>query len=122
MSYQHPMILFVGSPEQGTELLNAVEPMGWWVYQPETANDALGMYVGFLPDVVVMDASVTPEAAEEVYFHLASIEADPMIVLGGDSVWSDRVTHHLPADARITEIIGCVAEVTEAEWQPEASR
>lgn len=122
MSYQHPMILFVGSSEKGTELLNAVEPLGWWVYQPETANDALGMYVGFLPDVVMMDAGAAPEMAEEVFFHLNSVEAEPIIVIGGHGAWSDRVSFHLPADARISEIIGCVAEVTEADWQPETSQ
>ena len=118
MSAQHPMILFVGGSEQGTQLLKAVEPLGWWVYQPQNDTEALGMYVSYLPDVVLMDAEVMPEIAEEVYFHLASVQVEPMIVTGGDEVWSDRVTHHLPANASISEIIGCIAETTDADWQP----
>lgn len=47
MSYQQPMILYIGSSEQGTQLLNAVEPLGWWVYQPKTITEALGMYISF---------------------------------------------------------------------------
>lgn len=114
MSEQHPMILFVGHPEHGAQLLEAVEPMGWWVYQPTTANEVLGMYVSYMPDVVVMDAEAMPDVAGEVYFHLASVQADPMIVIGGDAVWSDRATHHLPAHASIEAIITCVAETTDA--------
>ncbi len=118
MSQQHPMILYVGSSDQGTQLLKAVEPLGWWVYQPQNDTEALGMYVSYLPDVVLMDAETMTEIAEEVYFHLASVQVEPMIVVGGDEVWSDRVTHHLPTNASINEIIGCIAETTDADWQP----
>ena len=114
MSDQHPMILFVGSSEAGENLLKAVEPLGWWVYQPETANEVLGMYVSYLPDVVLMDVEAVPDMAEEVYFHLASVQVEPMIVIGGDEVWSDRVTHHLPADVEAADVIACVSEVTGA--------
>jgi len=114
MSDQHPMILFVGHPEQGAQLLEAVEPLGWWVYQPATASEALGMYVSYLPDVVLMDSETMPDVAEEVYYHLASVQADPVIVIGDDEVWSDRVTHHLPGDANVESIVACVAEITGA--------
>src|SRR6185295_2423818 len=110
MSDQHPMILFVGHHEQGAQLLEAVEPLGWWVYQPQTANETLGMYVSYLPDVVLLDADAAPDVVEEVYFHLASVQADPMIVIGNDALWSDRVTHHLPTDASVADIITCVAD------------
>ena len=114
MSDQHPMILFVGHNEQGAQLLEAVEPLGWWVYQPQTANEALGMFVSYLPDVVLLNADDAPDVAEEVYFHLASVLAEPMIVIGGDELWSDRVSHHLPADADASDVIACVSELTGA--------
>ena len=114
MSDQHPMILFVGHHERGARLLEAVAPMNWWVYQPQTANEALGMYVGYLPDVVLLDADSAPDMAEEVYFHLASVQADPVIVVGGDGLWSDRVSHHLPSHASIEDVILSVAELTGA--------
>jgi len=114
MSQEHPMILFVGHHEQGAQLLEAVEPLGWWVYQPQNANEVLGMYVSYLPDVVVMNADAAPDIAEEVYYHLASIQAEPMIVIGGDEVWSDRVTQHLPAYSHVGEIITSVGEATGA--------
>lgn len=114
MSDQHPMILFVGHPEQGAQLLEAVEPLGWWVYQPQTTNEALGIYISYLPDVVLMNADAVPDVAEEVYFHLASVLAEPMIVIGGDAVWSDRVTHHLSATTDMSDVIGYVADMTGA--------
>ena len=114
MSDQHPMILFVGHHEQGAQLLETVEPLGWWVYQPQTASEALGMYVSYLPDVILMDADAAPDVVEEVYFHLASVQADPMIVIGSDALWSDRVPHHLPADASIADVITYVADATGA--------
>jgi len=114
MSSEHPMILFVGHPEQGAQLLEAVEPLGWWVYQPQTATESLGMYVSYLPDVVLMDAETAPDIAEEVYYHLASVLAEPMIVIGGDELWSDRVTHHLSADVNVEDIIAGVGEATGA--------
>ena len=122
MSYQHPMILFVGSGKRGTQLLNVVEPMGWWVYQPQTANEALGMYVSYLPDVVLMDAEAAPEMVEEVYYHLAPIATEPIIIMADHDGWSDRVTYPLPAQADLTEIIDCVAKITNADWQPEATQ
>jgi len=114
MSVQHPMILFIGHHEQSAQLLEAVEPLGWWVYQPENANEALGMYVSYMPDVVLMNAEAAPDITEEVYYHLASVQADPVIVIGGDEVWSDRVTHHLQADVHVAEIIAAVGEATGA--------
>jgi hypothetical protein len=114
MSDQHPMILFVGHHEQGAQLLEAVEPLGWWVYQPDNANEALGMYVSYLPDVILMNAEAAPDVAEEVYFHLASVAAEPIIVISDDEVWSDRVTHHLEADVHMAEIIASVGEATGA--------
>ena len=121
MSYQHPMILFVGSSEKGTQLLNAVEPLGWWVYQPETVNDTLGMYVAYLPDIIMMDAEAIPEIVDELYFHLAPVAHEPIIVIAHHERWSDRVTHHLPAEASLAEIIDCVAEITHAEREPIAT-
>lgn len=122
MSYQHPMILFVGRGERGNQLLDAVEPMGWWVYQPQTTNEALGMYVSYLPDVVLLDAEAAPEIVEEVYYHLAPMATEPIIVIADHDSWSDRVTYHLPAQADLMDIIDCITKITNADWQPETSQ
>ena len=114
MSAEHPMILFVGHAIQGAQLLESVEPLNWWIYQSHTANEALGMYVSYLPDLILMNADAEPDIAEEVYFHLASVQAEPIIVISDDEVWSDRVSHHLPSNARVEEIVACVAEVSGA--------
>lgn len=70
---------------------------------------------------MVINAEAVPDIAENVCFHLAPIATEPIVVIADHDVWSDRVTHHLPADARVTDIIACIAEITEADWLPEAS-
>lgn len=87
MSAQHPFILFVGNPGRGEDLLNRVESLGWWVYLPEDDLEALGMYITYAPDVVVLDAEAAPEIAANVYHHLSSVHAAPLLVLTSDSTW-----------------------------------
>lgn len=88
MSAQHPFILFVGNPGRGEDLLTTVEPLGWWVYTPEDDLEALGMYITFAPDVVVLDAEAAPEIAANVYHHLSSVHAAPLLVLTSDANWN----------------------------------
>ena len=43
--------------------------------------DALAAYIFFYPDVVVLDAGSDPETAREVFRHLDSIGAGPLLIL-----------------------------------------
>ena len=51
MSEQHPMILFVGHPEHGAQLLESVEPMGW----VELAAQALDAFTAGLSTTDLVD-------------------------------------------------------------------
>ncbi len=95
MSAQHPFILFVGNPGRGEDLLNRVESLGWWVYLPEDDLEALGMYITYAPDVVVLDAEAAPEIAVNVYHHLSSVHAAPLLVLTSDSTWDAGVSNDI---------------------------
>ncbi len=87
MSLQHPLILYVGDAQPGQSLLDVVENAGWWVYQPTETLEALGMYITYMPDAVVINTSTQPDFTGEVYEHLRSIEARPLLVLTDDPAW-----------------------------------
>ncbi len=91
MSLQHPNILYVGNVAAGKVLLQTVTPDGWWVYQPSETLEALGIYITYLPDITVIDASVQPDFTGEVYEHLRSIQAQPLLVLTNDPTWNAQI-------------------------------
>lgn len=88
MSLQHPLILYVGDAQAGQALQDAVQNAGWWVYQPTETLEALGMYVTYMPDVVVINAATQPDFTGEVYEHLRSVDARPLLVLTDDPAWN----------------------------------
>ncbi|MBL8162786.1 MAG: hypothetical protein JNJ61_12435 [Anaerolineae bacterium] len=87
MSRQHPLVLFVGNPARGADLQRQTGQANWWVYLPEDALEALGIYITYLPDVVVLDEAAAPEITHEVYRHLRSVQAAALIVLTSGTDW-----------------------------------
>lgn len=81
MSTEHPNILYIGDIERGHALEIAAETHGSYVHLAEDVMDALGMYVVYLPDVIIIDAVHRYTLAQEVYMHLRSVDAKPMLVL-----------------------------------------
>ena len=92
MSYQHPLMVYVGGAAQGRALLDTAQARGAWVYLAEDAAEALAAYVAYTPDAVVLDPTAVPEIAAEVYHHLRSIEARPLFMLSQDRYWDFSVT------------------------------
>jgi DNA-binding response OmpR family regulator len=92
MSQQHPLILYVGDRAKGRTLLDTALENGGWAYLAEDAAEALGAYVAYTPDAVVLDPQAVPEMAAEVYHHLRSIEAHPIFILTPDRAWDRSVT------------------------------
>lgn len=90
MTKTNPNILYVGDRETGRELREQVEPRGWWVELADERDEALGVYVTCLPDAVVLDAAFDAQLASDVYHHLRSIEAGPLLVLTEDPCWDYR--------------------------------
>jgi hypothetical protein len=89
------LILYIGTPEQGQALAAAASSQNSYVYQPETLMDALGMYITYFPDIVVIDMAV--DYAQEAFDHLRSVDAEPLVVVGGKPVRSTAV-YSLPSN------------------------
>src|SRR5262245_46006659 len=96
MSREHPEILYVGDMEQGRALAAAAEAREWYVHTPGETMEALAIYATFFPDIVVIDTLPRVTLAHEVYYHLRSVNAEPMLVLADDRQpgwWGDFDIH-----------------------------
>lgn len=79
MTLQELLILYVGKPESGESIRATAELDGGYVYLPEHMLQALGMYITYLPNVVIVDSAVSYSA--EIIDHLRSVDARPILVL-----------------------------------------
>lgn len=87
MSSQHPFMLYVGGVAQGRAFMDLALARGSWVYLAEDASEALGAFLAYTPDAVILDPTACPTCAAEVYHHLRSIRAQPLFVLTLDRDW-----------------------------------
>ena len=81
MTKEHPYILFVGGEARGRQIQAQAGRWDWPVHITSETMDALAAYIFFYPDVVVLDAGSDPETAREVFRHLDSIGAGPLLIL-----------------------------------------
>lgn len=112
MSAYHPNVLYIGNAPRRTEFTTTVETHDWNVFAPTLVEEALAFYVFYLPDIVVIDA--TPDAhfdlsnLQEIYFHLHSISAEPMLIISEDwTRWDTMGLQHsalLPDDIEMGDI------------------
>jgi hypothetical protein len=79
MKLQDTFIMFVGKVEQGNMIRATAEMDGGYVYLPEHMMQALGMYITYLPNVIVVDSAVS--YSEDVIAHLRSVDARPILLL-----------------------------------------
>src|SRR3954453_12599824 len=73
------LILYVGKSEAGQALAAVAEQRNDYVYLPENLMQALGMYITYFPQIVILDMSV--DYAAEVLEHLRSVDASPIVLL-----------------------------------------
>lgn len=79
MQQQDVFLMYVGISEQGESIRAAAELNGGAVYLPEHMMQALGMYITYLPNVIVVDSAVS--YSEDVIAHLRSVDARPILLL-----------------------------------------
>jgi hypothetical protein len=84
MTQQDMFILYVGEAERGEVIRATVALDGGYVYLPEHMMQALGMYITYLPNVIIVDAAVS--YSSQIIEHLRSVDARPILLLtDGDS-------------------------------------
>ncbi|MEP7293393.1 MAG: hypothetical protein ABI835_16535 [Chloroflexota bacterium] len=81
---ENAMILYVGKHEAGVAFAQRIEASGGFVYLPESLMQALGMYITYLPQVTVIDMAL--DYAQDVYDHLRSVDARPLLLLSDQRV------------------------------------
>jgi len=105
MYKQHPTILFIGDEERADEFKTQADDLQWLLFNPTEVLEALGMYTFYFPDVIVIDSA--SEIAAESFMHLASVNAENIIVLTDDvSGWDGAL--RLPQDASIATVIDVI--------------
>lgn len=109
------LILYIGEHEAGEALAQAAESSGDYVYRPEHLMQALGIYITYLPHVVIIDMAV--DYAAEAYEHLCSVEAEPMILLTDDYVRS-AVIFTLPRGASAQDLLALVERAAARQQVP----
>src|SRR5437762_1045835 len=98
MSAEYVQILYVCNALAATSLQACVEPLDWLVYAPKTEQEALGMYIGYMPHITILDAQRSIEkntkdnhtvnhTVKSVYHHLRTIDAAPIVILGSPKDW-----------------------------------
>jgi hypothetical protein len=78
MSKAHPIILYAGSVELGQAFSTAAERLGWQVMLSADDLETLAMYMVYCPDITVVEWKSA--FAEEVLFHLRSVDAELVIL------------------------------------------
>ncbi|HVU15087.1 MAG TPA: hypothetical protein VHD90_27625 [Phototrophicaceae bacterium] len=90
------MILYIGGQETGQALAALVERDGGCVHLPENLMQALGMYITYFPEIVVIDLRV--DYAEAAFKHLRSVDASPLLVLTDQRIHEASI-YTIPTDA-----------------------
>ncbi len=106
-SYQG--ILYVGDSGRGQSLHAAAAQRGWYVYTPTEVMEALGMFVFYSPSIVVIEAG--SDFAREVYRHLRSIQANPLLFLADQA---QQQAWALPTDSRVLPLASREDEILSA--------
>lgn len=87
MTLRELLILYVGDSTNGDLIRSTAKLDGGYVHVPEHMMQALGMYITYVPDVIVIDSAVS--YSDDVLNHLRSVEARPILLLT-DVAWSAR--------------------------------
>lgn len=111
-------IMFVGSKEVGEMLEAAAQRFGVHLWSATEVLQALAFYTFYMPDAVLLEDGPSRDLTNEVYFHLSSVNAKPLIILSGESeseAWkdvSDETTLVIPRSTNGESLLATIAETT----------
>lgn len=113
MSAESLRVLYVGNAMIGHALKDCVEPLGWYIYQPESLIEALGVYITCAPHLVIMETVTKSGFGLEAFEHIRSIDHTPVIMLGNPQEQVDEYTHVLPAGSPLSKVVLAAQEFVE---------
>lgn len=121
MSAIHPNILYVGDQRHAAALQHASSVDEWHVYIPTSTSQALAFYLFYQPDIVIIDAAqpghLSLTSIGEIYDHLLSVEAEPIVLLTDDFLdWDipvDLLVYSLPDAANLNDLRETVSALIE---------
>jgi len=112
------LILYIGASGQADALREHSTADGWEVFHPKEVLEALGMYITYLPDVVIIEDSTENTFSYEIFMHLRSIKAENMLILTDHpTTWelpANTQIRTLPQPSSIQDIIEAVHQATSA--------
>jgi hypothetical protein len=117
MSQERPNILYVGGFERGQVLQAKVHERGWYLYLPLETLEALAIHVFYYPDITVIDTVARCRMGTEVYFHLRSAQARPLLILAHEDhlkrwgVPDDSTVRVLPHTLRDDDLIAVIEDL-----------
>src|ERR1041385_8136899 len=85
MSNERLVVVYVGDADTEQWLATSLQLYEGYVYRADELLSVLGMVVSYMPDLVVLDARTAPTLARQVYYHLRTIDAEPILILDHDS-------------------------------------
>jgi len=85
MSQERLVVLCVGDAETERWITTSIEPYGGIVYRANELLEALGIYVTYAPDIVVLDSRTAPDLTQQMYSHLRTIDAEPILIFDDNS-------------------------------------
>ena len=96
MSQDTPIILYIGDSETGQWFDLMLAPWQGYVYVRNELLSALGVYISYEPDLVILDARIMPKLAQNAYTHLRSVNAEHILILEGErKEWEHPANIHI---------------------------
>ncbi len=109
------LILYVGGQEAGQTFAAAAEAHNDYAYLPESLMEALGMYITYFPQVVVIDMAL--DYAAEAFEHLRSVDAEPIFLLTDEYIRSTTI-HTLPRGSSAEALLDAIARQQQPKRVP----
>lgn len=115
MSKKMPLIVYAGEEQRGRYLQQMTASLGWTVLTATGEHQALGMYVFYVPDLVIIDSRHNEEGANTILFHLHSVQAQPILLLVEPrhkiTIPSGIVTEVIPSATEDSKVVLAATEL-----------
>ena len=105
----NPVVVFVSNDEKSQATMTDNNML---VFRADTLRDALAQIVFSYPDVIVIDASDDMLRAEDVYFHLRSIQHPPVLILSDvPARWDTAQVDNARVLPQDSDMVSVIAEI-----------